>query len=394
MKHSEVKQLVEHLEESLIAYRRYFHQHPELSLEEFETTKTIASELDKLGISYRLTNPTGLIADVPGKGPGKTVALRADIDALPVEEVTDDLPYKSLVPGKMHACGHDTHIAMLLTAVKVIHSVRDQYNGTVRFIFQPAEENSAGAKAMIEQGALDGVDSIFGEHIWSPMPAGLVSCVEGARLAACDLFYVTFKGKAGHGAMPETAIDATVMASSFVMNVQSIVSRNINPLDTAVVTVGKLESGTTYNVISGEAKIEGTARTFSAVDRHLVETKLKEFAEKTAAMYGGTAEFTYKYGTDVVDNNPTEASRVRNLVAKTFGEDSVFTEPKRCIGEDFAAYLGKVPGAFAYVGGENVAKNCCWPHHNGHFNVDEDALKVGATLYALYALDYLGALEN
>lgn len=394
MKHSEIKQLVADLEETLVAYRRHFHQYPELSFEEFETTKTIAAELDKLGITYRLTEPTGLIADIPGKGPGKTVALRADIDALPVEEVSDDLPYKSLVEGKMHACGHDTHMAMLLTAVKVIHSLRDQYNGTVRFIFQPGEEIAEGAKAMIAQGALDGVDSVFGEHIWSPMPAGLVSCVEGPRLAACDVFYVTFTGKGGHGAVPETAIDATVMAASFVMNVQSIVSRNINPLDTAVVTVGKLESGTRYNVISGEAKLEGTVRTFSPADRHLVETKLKEFAEKTAAMFGGTAEFSYQYGTDVVDNDPVEASRVRNLVAKTFGEDVVFTEPKRCIGEDFSAYLGKVPGAFAYVGGENVAKNCCWPHHNGHFNVDEDALKVGATLYVLYALDYLGVLED
>ena len=394
MKHSDIKQLILDLEEALISHRRYFHQHPELSLEEFETTKAIAAELDALGISYRLTNPTGLIADIPGRGPGKTVALRADIDALPVEEVSQDLPYKSVVDGKMHACGHDAHIAMLLTAVKAIHVVRDQFDGTVRFIFQPAEEAAAGAKLMIEQGALEGVDSIFGQHIWSPLKAGLVSCIDGPAMAACDVFYVTFTGKGGHGAMPETAIDATVMAASYVMNVQSIVSRNINPLDTAVVTVGKLESGTRFNVISGEAKLEGTVRTFSTEDRNLVQTKLKEFAEQTASMFGGTATFSYEYGTDVVDNNLADAARVRELATKAFGADRLFSEPKRCIGEDFSAYLNHVPGAFAYVGAENVEKNCCWPHHNGNFNVDEDALKVGAELYVLYALDSLGAIED
>lgn len=394
MKQSEVKQLILAKEQELVAHRRYFHENPELSLEEFETTKTLAKELEALGIPYRLTEPTGIIADIHGRGPGKTVALRADMDALPVEEITENLPYKSKVPGKMHACGHDSHIAMLLTAVKVIHTVRDQFDGTVRIIFQPAEEAAAGAKLMMEQGALDGVDSIFGEHIWSPLKAGLVSCIDGPCMAACDVFYATFTGKGGHGAMPETAIDATVMAGSFVANVQTIVSRNINPLDTAVVTVGKLESGTRFNVISGEAKLEGTVRTFSAHDRQLVEDKLRSFAEHTAHMFGGTVEFTYKYGTDVVDNNPTEAARVRKLAARAFGEDQVFNEPKRCIGEDFAAYMTKVPGAFAYVGAENEAKGACWPHHNGHFNIDEEALKVGAELYALYALDFLGALED
>ena len=247
---------------------------------------------------------------------------------------------------------------------------------------------------MIEQGALEGVDSIFGQHIWSPLKAGLVSCIDGPAMAACDVFYVTFTGKGGHGAMPETAIDATVMAASYVMNVQSIVSRNINPLDTAVVTVGKLESGTRFNVISGEAKLEGTVRTFSTEDRNLVQTKLKEFAEQTASMFGGTATFSYEYGTDVVDNNLADAARVRELATKAFGADRLFSEPKRCIGEDFSAYLNHVPGAFAYVGAENVEKNCCWPHHNGNFNVDEDALKVGAELYVLYALDSLGAIED
>lgn len=394
MKHSEVKELILGKEEELINHRRHFHRHPELSLEEFETTKTLAAELDALGIPYRLTKPTGLIADIAGKGPGKTVALRADMDALPVEEINKDLSYKSEADGKMHACGHDSHMAMLLTAVKVLHAVRDRFNGTVRIIFQPAEEAAAGAKLMIEQGALEGVDGIFGEHIWSPLKAGLVSCIDGPCMAACDVFRVTFTGKGGHGAVPETAIDATVMAAAFVSNVQTIVSRNINPLDTAVVTVGKLVSGTRFNVISGEAYLEGTVRTFSEHDRTLVEEKLRTFAKDTAHMYGGTAEFSYEYGTDVVDNNPAEASRVRKLAAKAFGEDQVFNEPKRCIGEDFAAYMKVVPGAFAYVGAENEAKGACWPHHNGHFNIDEDALKVGAELYALYALDFLGALED
>lgn len=394
MKHNEIKEMILAHEAELINYRRQFHKHPELSLEEFETTKALAAELDALGIPYRLTEPTGLIADIVGKGPGKTVALRADIDALPVEEVTEGLAYKSEADGKMHACGHDSHMAMLLTAVKVLNSVRDRFNGTVRIIFQPAEEIAVGAKLMIEQGALDGVDSIFGEHIWSPMPAGLVSCIDGPAMAACDVVAITFTGKSGHGAMPETTVDATVMAASFVSNVQTIVSRSINPLNTAVVTIGKFESGTSYNVVSGEAKLEGTVRTFSVEDRALVEGRLRTFANDIAHMYGGTAEVSYRYGTDVVDNNPAEASRVRKLAAKAFGEDKTYSEPKRCLGEDFASYMTKVPGAFAFVGSANEAKGTCWPHHNGHFNIDEDVMKTGAELYALYALDFLRALED
>lgn len=394
MKHSEVKELILAKEKELIDLRRHFHKHPELSLEEFETTKTLAAELDAMGIPYRLTKPTGIIADIAGKGPGKTVALRADIDALPVEELTEGLSYKSEANGKMHACGHDSHMAMLMTAVKVLHSLRDRFNGTVRIIFQPAEEIAVGARMMIEQGALDGVDSVFGEHIWMPMPAGLVSCVDGPTMAASDVLEIIFKGKSGHGAMPETTVDATVMAASFVSNIQSIVSRNINPLSTAVVTIGKFQSGTNYNVISGEAKLEGTVRTFSNEERALVEEKIRTFANDIAHMYGGTAEINYRFGADIVDNNPVEAARVRKLAAKAFGEDKVYSEPKRCLGEDFAAYMTKVPGAFAFVGTQNEAKGACWAHHNGRFNVDEDAMRVGAELYALYALDFLGALED
>ena len=394
MKQSLVKELILKYEQEMIAHRRHFHQHPELSWEEFETTKTLAAELDKLGIEYRLTEPTGIIANIKGRVPGKTVALRADIDALPVTELKQDLPYRSLVDGKMHACGHDTHMSMLLTAIKALNDLKNEFDGTVRIIFQPAEEVAGGAKKMIAQGAIEGVDAVFGEHIWSPMPVGLISCIDGPCMAACDVFRVTFYGKGGHGAVPETSIDATVMAASFVANVQTIVSRNISPLNPAVVTVGKLESGTVFNVISGEAYLEGTVRTFTPEDRKLVEEKLRIFAEHTASMFGGTAEYSYEYGTDIVDNNPAEADRVRRLAAKAFGEDKVFSEPKRCIGEDFAAYMLEVPGAFAYIGGENIAKDCRWPHHNGNFNVDEDALKLGAELYALYALDFLGALED
>jgi len=394
MKISEVKERILSYNTELIEWRRHFHMYPELSMEEVETTKTLAKELDKLGISYRLVEPTGIIAEIKGGKPGKTVALRADMDALPVEELNDTLAYASKKQGLMHACGHDTHMSMLLTAVKVLNDVKEELNGNVRILFQPGEEAALGAKLLIKEGALEGVDAIFGEHIWAPLDAGIVTCEEGPRMGACDVFYVSFHGKAGHGAMPESAIDATVMGASYVQNVQSIISRNIDPLHSAVVTVGKFVSGTRFNVISGECELEGSIRTFTEEERVMVETKLREFAEATAKMYGGTMDFKFVRGTDVVNNNAAESARVRNLVSRSFGDDKLRVEPPMCVAEDFGAYTDRIPGAFALVGARNEAKGCIWQHHNGNFNVDEDALKVGAELYALYALDFLGNLDD
>ncbi len=386
--YEKIKQLTEKNGEYLLQMRRHFHQHPEASYKEYETTKTIKEEAEKLGLTPHLFKETGLYVDLKGGKPGKMVALRADIDALEVSEKTD-LPFASKNEGIMHACGHDAHTAMLLTAMKTLHEIKDELEGTVRFIFQPAEEGPGGARLIIKEGVLEGVDNIFGEHIWMEGPTGTISAEPGPRFAATDVIYVTFKGKSGHGAQPQQTIDATVMAASFVMNVQTLVSRGTDPQHAAVCTVGKLVSGTRFNVISGEAKLDATIRTFYDEDRDRMEAAIKRFAEDTAHMYGGTAEVEYIRGTDIVKNEQSSSDRVKRLTKQSFGEEAYAIIPPTTGGEDFGAFSDLVPGAFAVVGCANPAKGSSYPHHNDRFNPDEDALQYGAELYALYAYDYL-----
>ena len=228
-----------------------------------KTTAFVCAYLDELGISYRKTEPTGVIAEIKGAASGKTVALRGDMDALSVEQLNTHVPYASKIEGKMHACGHDAHTSMLLIAAKALSDVKDELPGNVRLLFQPAEEIAQGAKAMVDQGAMDGVDNVFGIHIWSQIPTHKVSCPPGPSFAAADIFKVHFTGKGGHGAIPQDCIDAALVASSFVMNVQTVVSRTIDPQQAAVLTVGKMEVGTRFNIIAENALIEGTVRTFN-----------------------------------------------------------------------------------------------------------------------------------
>lgn len=385
----ELKELVQKHKEEMIRFRRDLHQHPELQFQEFRTTDKVAEVLDELGIPYKRTEPTGLIADLVGGKPGKVVALRADMDALPVQELNTDLAYKSLEDGKMHACGHDSHTSMLLTAAKALKEVQSEIKGTVRFIFQPSEENALGAKKMVDQGAVDGVDNVFGIHIWSQMPTNTVSCRVGSAFASADIFTVDFRGRGGHGAMPADCIDAALIASSFVMNVQSVVSRETEPLDPLVVTVGKMVVGTRFNVIAENARLEGTVRCFSVETRDRVQKAIERYAKQTAAMYGGTAEVDYQYGTLPVINDEKDALFAQSLVKECFGEDSVIQHPPTTGGEDFSYYTENTPGCFALVGSGNPDKDTCWAHHHGMFNIDEDAMEVGAELYAQYAFEYL-----
>lgn len=373
----------------LVAFRRKLHSYPELPWEEVETTKSIAAELDKIGIEYTLTKPTGIIAEIKGGKPGKTIALRADIDALPVMELNDNLDYKSQIPGKMHACGHDTHAAMLVSAAKALYNVRDQLNGNVRLIFQPAEEIAQGAKEMIAQGAIDGVDSVFGMHIWSQMPSGKISCNVGSSFASADLLTVKFKGRGGHGSMPHDCVDAVIVASSFVMNLQAIVSRETDPLEPAVVTIGKMDVGTRFNVIAENAVLDGTVRCFSVAVRDKIEAAIKRYANHVAAMYGATAEVDYIYGTLPVINEERSALLAQSVIKEAFGEAALYNERPTTGGEDFSFYMENIPGCFALVGAGNEAKGTTWAHHHGCFNIDEDELEKGAELYAQYAWAYL-----
>lgn len=376
-------------QQQMIDFRRDLHAHPELPWEEQRTTQKVAHALEQLGIRYRLTTPTGIVAEIQGARPGKTVALRADMDALPILELSDDLSYKSRSPGKMHACGHDAHTAMLLSAAAALQSVRDQLPGNVRLIFQPAEEIAEGAREMVRQGAMEGVDNVFGIHIWSQMPSGKVSCKVGSSFASADLLRVTFKGRGGHGSMPEACVDAAVVASSFVMNLQAIVSRETAAQDSAVVTIGKMEVGTRFNVIAENAVLDGTVRCFTLETRERLKAAIERYAAHTAAVYGASARVEYTYGTLPVINEERSAQLAQSVVRDAFGDTELITERPTTGGEDFSFYMEEAPGCFALVGCGNPEKGTDFAHHHGCFNIDEDAMAVGAELYAQYAWRYL-----
>lgn len=384
-----IKNAVQENNEEMIEIRRKLHSEPELSWEEVKTSQFVFDYLTGLGIECRKTEPTGVIGDLKGGKEGKTVALRADMDALSVEELNVDLPYKSGELGKMHACGHDAHTAMLLAAAKALAAVKEELPGNVRFIFQPAEEVATGAKAMVEQGAVEGADEVFGIHIWSQSESGTVACTPGPSFASADIFKIHFKGRGGHGAIPEACIDAAVIASSFVMNVQSVVSRTIDPQQPAVVTIGKMLVGTRFNIIAENAEIEGTVRCFDAATRDHIEKQLQVYAEHTAAIYGGTAKVEYIRGTQAVINGEESAALVQQVAKEAFGEQVLYAEKPTMGGEDFSFYLDEVPGSFALVGSGNAEKDTEWAHHHGKFNIDEDAMATGAELYAQYAWAFL-----
>ncbi|NYV65158.1 amidohydrolase [Bacillus sp. Gen3] len=386
---TKIKEAIKKYSNELTDIRRKLHSEPELSWQEEKTTEFICQYLEQLGIAHRRTEPTGVIATIEGKRSGKTVALRGDMDALSVEELNKELSYVSKEEGKMHACGHDAHTAMLLIAAKVLQEMKDELPGNVRLIFQPAEEVAEGARAMVKQGAVDKVDNIFGIHIWSQMPTGKISCTPGPSFASADLFKVTFKGKGGHGAIPHDCIDTAIVASSFVMNVQTVVSRTIDAQHPAVLTIGKMVVGTRFNVIAENAVIEGTVRCFDPQTRDHIEKQLQHYADHVASLYGATARVEYTRGTQAVINDKYSADLVQKVAATAFGEESLFSEKPTMGGEDFSFYLDEVPGSFALVGSGNPEKDTQWAHHHGKFNIDEDALAIGAELYAQYAWVYL-----
>lgn len=386
-----IHEIVQREEAAMIDFRRELHMHPELSMEEFETTKRVARELDKLGLEYRLMEPTGIVLDIEGAHPGKTVLLRADMDALPIYEMDRDLPYRSQEDGKMHACGHDAHTSMLLTAVKALLEIKEDLHGTVRILFQPSEENAQGAQLMVEQGAVEGVDNAFGIHIWTDTPSHVIQCPVGEMMAAADILQVRFTGQGGHGSRPDEAIDAAVMASQFVVGLQSVVSREISPLESAVVTIGTMEVGDRFNVIAQEAFLDGTVRTFNNEVREHTEEAIRRYAQAVADQFRGTVEVIYEYGTEPVINEANSVHHVHEVVRHLYGEEGIAAPGKTTGGEDFSyLYLANdIPGAFAFIGTRNTEAGSDYEHHHGLFNVDEATLKDGAYLYAGYAYEYL-----
>ncbi|WP_422485618.1 M20 family metallopeptidase [Gudongella sp. DL1XJH-153] len=383
-----VRELVEKYKDYSISMRREFHMNPEPSMKEYSTQKRVMEELEKMGIPAEKSGGTGVVGIIKGKGEGKTIALRADMDALEVLE-GNEVEYKSKVEGVMHACGHDAHTAGLLTAAKVLNDMKDEFDGTVKLLFQPGEEVAQGALAMIKDGAMEGVDGIFGIHIWNDVETGKISVEEGPRMASAAMFKIFVEGKGGHGSMPHQTVDAAIVTSAIVMNLQSIASREINPLDPSVVSVGMIKCGSRWNVISGDAYMEGTTRCFSMEVNNAFEGIIRRVVENTAEAYRAKARVEYTQMTIPTINDPMMSALAAETVKKLRGEEALVKFEKTTGGEDFAFFSEYAPSAFAFVGSKNEEKHEYHPHHHPKFNIDEDALGRAAELYSQFALDFL-----
>ncbi len=384
----------------MTALRQHLHAHPEISWQEVETTRLIASKLSEIGFKDVKVGvdgrSVGVVADLTGSAAGPCVALRSDIDALALSEESD-LPYRSTAGKAAHACGHDAHMTMLLGTAKVLYSMKDQLPGRVRFIFQPAEEHgtNSGARAMIREGVLKGVDAIAGMHVWSHVSTGIVHWRSGPVMASVDGWEVKFHGKGGHGGMPQSAIDPTVMAANFILALQTLVSRETNPLETGVVSVGKMVSGHAINIIPDTAELIGNVRTFNVEVRDRLRDGLIRIADGIVATYRGSVGTTYTelYPRPVV-NDKALAELLRDTAVQVVGADRVEESPMLMTSEDFSFYQAEIPGCFFFLGCGDAAKNTTAPHHHPRFNVDDDALPVGVSLMSAYACAMLEKLSR
>jgi amidohydrolase len=364
-------------EADLVGWRRYMHERPELSFEEFETTKYVAAMLEEWGIPYDRPMPTGLVAHVHGKHPGPIVAYRCDLDALPIEE-QNTFEFRSRTTGKMHACGHDGHTAILLGLARTLSDLRDEIHGEVRLLFQPAEEvTESGARHLIETGALEGVDAVIGLHLISSIETGLISLTKGPIMAAADTFEITVTGKGGHGGYPHEAIDPLMIAAGLVGQLQTIVSRRVSPMDPAVVSVGSFHAGSAPNIIPGTATLTGTVRTLSEKVRAKIATDLTSMVEAYALAHGGTAVVKYGWGSPACANDGPLVDFLLPAAAGAVGSSSVVALPPEMGGEDFAYYAKVAPTAFALIGSGNKDLESDFPHHHPRFTVDERALGIG-----------------
>lgn len=402
-----VKEYVLRERDYLIGMRRYFHAHPEVSLKEYNTCLKIEEELDKMAVPHKRVGETGVYAWIDGKKAEddctgevsgrekRIVALRADIDALAMEDLKD-VAYRSVNEGVCHACGHDGHTATLLTSAKILKEKETEFSGQVRLFFQQAEEIGAGARQFVNAGLLEGVSRVFGAHVASGLDSGKIALTAGPQNASCDYFKISVTGKGAHVSTPQLGIDAAYIASQIVVNLQSIVARSTNPLETVVVGVGVVRAGTQYNIVAEHAEIEGTTRSFLPEVREFTNRRVREIAEQTARMYGAQVQVEFKdFAAPLV--NDEEAVREVTEVAKelTAGENIVANYPKALQADDFADYLAAARGMYAFIGTRNSKKpGSGVAHHHGLFDMDEEALLLSCNLYVDYALWVLGAHDS
>lgn len=383
---------VDEIMPGVVADRRHLHQHPELGFQEFETATFIAERLRALGLDEVKTEVgrTGVVGILRGGKPGKVVALRADMDALPIDE-ENDVEYKSLNRGTMHACGHDAHVSMMLGAARVLASRREEIPGTIKFIFQPGEEGLGGAKAMIADGVLENPvpDAIFGLHIWQEADSGVVQIRDTIAMVAGDGFKIEIKGKGGHGAMPHTTIDPIAIGAEIVNALQTIMSRNIDPILAGVVTIGSFHAGNAGNVIPSTAELAGTIRTVTVEERAEIHQRVEQLARGIATAMRADIEFTLKFGVGATVNTPAMAAIVRETAIELVGPDRVEAGELKVVSEDMSEFLNRVPGCFYFVGSRNPDKGFVWGHHHARFDIDEDAMAVGVGTLAGSALRFL-----
>jgi amidohydrolase len=388
-----LRQAAADLQGYLVERRRDFHRHPELSFQERRTARQIAEELGKIGLEVRTgIADTGVLAILPGARPGRTVLLRADIDALPIQEVAES-PYRSQNDGVMHACGHDGHTAIALGAARVLAAYSSEIVGTVKLVFQPAEERAGGAEPMIAAGVMEDphVDRVLGLHIWNGLPAGQVGVRGGPLWASVDEFEITVRGRGGHGAMPHQTVDSVAVAAQVITALQTLVSREVSPLDTAVVTVGKIAGGTARNVIAPEVTFSGTIRAFLSETRQMLHRRIEEIARGVCGAMRAEMDYQLEYCCPAVVNDEEMSQRVARSAARVLGESRVILSPQSMVGDDMSLFLNAAPGCYFMLGGARRQGEPYGPHHNNRFDFEEDVLADGVAVLCQATLDLLSA---
>ncbi|MDP7979727.1 amidohydrolase [Bacillus multifaciens] len=376
--------------EQLIWWRRHFHMYPELSYSEEQTSQMVYDILQTFP-HLEVSRPAqySVMARLIGKRPGRTIALRADMDALPIEE-ENQFDFVSRNEGVMHACGHDGHMAMLLGTAYTLSKKYDQIEGEIRFLFQHAEENfPGGAQEMVDAGVMEGVDCIIGAHLWSPLEVGKVGVIYGPAMAAPDAFSITIIGKGGHAGIPHETIDSIAIGTQVVSQLQQIVSRLTNPLDSLVLSVTQFHAGTTHNVIPDRATIGGTVRSLRNELRKQTAERIEKIVKSITEAYGASYTFTYEYGYRPVVNEESVTSHVESTALQLLGKECVVRLQPTMAGEDFSAFLQKAPGTFFFIGAGNKEKGIIYPHHHPRFTIDEDALPVGVSVFVSSVLNFM-----
>ena len=389
-----IKAEIDELVPDLVAMRRDLHEHPELAFEEVRTSGIVAQRLKALGLEVQTdvakTGVVGLLRGEAGDANAKTIAIRADMDALPIYE-ENDVDYRSQVDGKMHACGHDGHTSIALAVADILTKRRSELKGNVKFLFQPAEERIGGAKPMVEAGVMKDVDGVIGLHLISNYTMGRVGVRAGTVFASADMFELTVHGKGGHAAMPEGAVDPIVIAAQIITTFQTLISRETSPFSPAVITIGTIHAGTAFNIIPETAALQGTMRAYTKEHRDKMIRRIHEVAEGVASTMGGSCDVHFMDGCPPCINDPAMTELVQEAAIATVGENKVDSDERVLTSgsDDMAFFLDAAPGCYFIVGMNNPPKGVTYPHHHPRFNVDEDALPIAVEVLTRATLDFL-----